>query len=333
MSKEIEIQEFNELKPLVREKKLQKWVGIVNKLLEAYNVEDPQEVGLYNPYDPEEVYRFLLEYCHGLTESECYNRIEEEIAKHGMKEWEVSKRHLMEELDRLEAEAKEIELAVKRYRLPVDVSPDVAELLNQIYEKPDLNHDTVYDTVRLYLTQDLGWPEEEAEEVARKAAEVIDRVAKGEARPFVLAHWLEVMNYDYSRVRKSRKKEIEQARKLFRELVKPAGKPFLARITALSMYGPRVERAKSATIEEAVRKLQEYRRKGLRVRETGPEILILKTSPEYKVFYFEDGVCEIERYPQFKGIRIRRCTKPLLLTYVNIKRKELLYAIVEGEEK
>lgn len=249
---------MSSLKGIAYENWIRKWIRYVNELLRIYGVEDPQvPLGIYDPTDPEEIKKLLEEHCKDLTESECYQKIEEIIRSYGYtKEKEITKQELIDQLSRWEKEEEKVYKALEKFGLPVELPPDIAEQLLEIYKNPTLNHESVYSLVKRELLN-LGWDEKDADEIARKSAEAIDRITKKvpKARPTTVAHWTEILRYATVTSRKRLKRRETKARNLLDMYLEEITKKeqttrYIYKVSQLPSFGFKVVRARKTRSPE-----------------------------------------------------------------------------------
>lgn len=309
-----------QLRGAARESWAQKWVRLINDIMKVYNVVDYSLIGFADPYNPNEVVNRILERCHGLTEPECAKLVEEDIRKHGERQiLDESVEAIETELERYEKEAVEVQKAVNLFKLPVDVPPDVAKLLLDLLDNPEMNHETVYTIVKKELLS-LGWPEQEAEQVASRSAEVIDKVlAKKKERALNVVHWVDILRMDTVRSKVRRKRQKHKAEELIRRLVQAYGRRMIVSVRDLESMGlARVKRASSKNVEEAIQKLkQQYR---------AQEATIALPAT---VFIFTDRpfLCRaVEIRPNI--VVVEECEEQIIL--LDIQKGKVYYQVIPG---
>ena len=309
-----------QLRGAARESWAQKWVRLINDIMKVYNVVDYSLLGFEDPYNPNEVVNWILERCHCLTEPECAKLVEEEIRKHGERQiLDESVEAIETELERYEKEAVEVQKAVNLFKLPIDVPPDVAKLLLDLLDNPEMNHETVYSVVKKELLY-LGWPEQEAEQIARRSAEVIDKVlAKKRERALNVVHWVDILRVDTARSNIRRRRQRSKAEELIRRLTQAYGRRMIVSVRELESMGlARVKRASSKSVDEAVQKLKtEYR---------AEETAIALPATIY-VFTDKPILCRaVEIKPNL--VVIEECEEQIIL--LDIQKGKVYYQVIPG---
>ena len=315
---------MKELKGIALSNWKMKWVRIVNDMMKIYGVDDYAILGFSDPYDPDEVMRWLLERCHGLTESECIDKIADELKSMGDKrELDEALETYMSELERWEREEKKFKQVASLLGIPADLPPQVIDQLLQIIENPELDSGIIYSIIKKEL-EELGWPEGEAERLARKSAEVIDNLLrKKRERATTVAHWTQVLRVDRRR-RDSRRRRQEKAlmRLLKRWMQTTRVFNTIMSLREMELAGlAKVKMAKSANIEEAVNKLRTV------YNAEEAEILLPTT-----IYTFTNRLilCRVRYDPTIRRGIIEKCEKPILL--VEQERGQVYYKIIEGEK-
>lgn len=312
-----------ELRGAALESWKRKWARLVSDLLRIYGVEDPQVIGLGDPSDPDDVIQFIMGHCSGLTESECAKKIEQIIRDYGFsRSIEEVARRAIDELRYWEEKEEAIEKAVRLFKLPVlDLPPDAAEKLLEIYDNPELNHDTVFDIIISELRA-LGMPEEEARRIAEESARVIDELLeKKRERALAVAHWTQILRHDVQQERKrlgrKREKAEERLRRFIEELLRGREKAILS-VTELHLIGFEPTKARARSLPEALEKLKQMN-----------AIEAKAVAAPAKVFYFtEKNMCRAKLLEKFNRWVIEKCEEPVIV--VKVKAGRVYYQVVGG---
>ncbi|MEM1606174.1 MAG: hypothetical protein QXW41_08030 [Fervidicoccaceae archaeon] len=140
---------------------LKKWSNWIESLFDAYDIEDPKVLG----YSPDVLEDFLLEYCHGLTESECVDRIERLIREYG------GRKKLEKIGEALEDYINYVERSPRGFCAKYGFPSDVCDKLLELRSNPCLDRDKARDVLRVFLTEVAGLDREYVEVNARRIAE------------------------------------------------------------------------------------------------------------------------------------------------------------------
>ena len=147
---------------------LQKWARWVDELIHRYNVEDVQKaLGIIDVHDLEELEKFLVENCSGLTESECLDRIRVRLKEQGYRE-NVTDEMIQSLMDYVKTVEKQPEI---EYGFPSDIKAEVSRLR----ARPELDHEAAFKLVYDFLTKE-GVPEDEAKKIAEEIAATIPKL-------------------------------------------------------------------------------------------------------------------------------------------------------------
>lgn len=318
---EVQVERARQLPYARRRVFLRKLARAVKKLIEEYNIEDPQVLGLHT-LSEDEVYRWALERCHGLSLAECVNRIEREIARHGRRQIiRENVRAIKDMIEQMELEAKRLHEIAERFRIPVDIDRQLAAELENIYKHPELNHDAVKSLVSKYLLE-LGYDEEEANRIAEESARVIDKLVAEKNRPIAVADWMNVLRSVTHRGRMEYERRRQRARSIVEQFIRDAlGETVILSVRELELVGflpSKAKRAKDA--REAERLLREQYR--------GRPAVV--GSPAIVVYFDDSTFCEVAhiRKGRIDTWILRRCTKPVVV----YKRKGgvVYYQVVGG---
>ena len=172
---------------------------------------DEQELGVDLSSD-ESLESFLREWCLDLTEPECAAKVRGLVEQRGVKSAEqLAAQAALGELERYEREIEKVERALKLFKLPLDLTPQEADQLLEIYRNPEWDGEEVERLVR-GVAERLGYPPEEAAKLAAAARRVVEeRVARLEksARGPTVALITEVLRV----ARRTARRRVERARK------------------------------------------------------------------------------------------------------------------------
>lgn len=324
-------QKFKRLRGAPRATYQFKWMKLIENLIATYNIRDPQLLGLpYTLDDFDAVEKWVVGLCSGLTEPECANRIEEEIRKHGeFYAWKDEANDIKEYIEHIEEKASEVRKWQRIFRLPVDIDEYTAEQLKELYENPEMDHDTVYRIIKNYVVS-LGFPEDEAEEIARKTASVFDKIVEARNRHLATAEWTQIMNYAAYRVKLELEKRKKRSKNILEKWLEKMAKPISEglfseeELETLLMY--KVEKAKaSKNVREA-----EYR---LATQFRGEQAIITPPATIYK-FKDEPLWCKVKeleiKSPQGAKIVnvIDSCNQDVII--VKQKDNRIYYQAIRG---
>lgn len=314
-----------ELKGIAKEKWVGKWVRLVNDLLRVYGIEDPEIIGIHDPLNPEEVMKFVIERCHGLTEPECVRRIEQEFYEHGYtRERELTRKLIEEETKYYEEKADWVRRAEVLFGIPVPLPPDVSEKLVQIYRNPELDHEEVFSLVKSELVR-MGWPEEEAEEIAREAMKAVDKALEREReRIKAMVPWTHLLRYDtrhlQARMERRRRKAKDIITKFIEAVAKERRLVSWVELTQLGLF--KVQRARSKTPEEAIKRLEKvYNAK--RAIIGSPAVMFRFTDRQF--------FCKVREIPAMGTFVIEECEEPVIL--VKEKGGVVYYQYIPGSKE
>jgi len=165
------------LRGAAKQRWLEKWARWIDKLLDNYDVEDVQEVlGISDVWDLESLEKLLYEHCHGLTEEECFKKIEEMIREKGytQKLTEEIAQNMMNYINELMKRPEEV------YALPWQIRSEIQE----IRARPEMDGAKVFKLVYDYLVSE-GVEPEEARKVAQEIAATIPKIPPAQ-RPQVV---------------------------------------------------------------------------------------------------------------------------------------------------
>lgn len=210
---------------------LEKWARWVSELLRVYGIEDPHVIGMED-VDPENVERLIREHCHGLTESECFDRIESLVREKG-----ATKAITEEVVDDIR---DYIDYMEKVGWLP----PEIRTKVQYFREHPWENHERVYSMVRDFLIKQ-GVEPAEAEVLAtevsllipridmKRRAEVLEAIMRRVplARQQALDKWMKRVEKAEEQAREI-KREISETEKELGIWRKPSFSDLLSRIVA-----------------------------------------------------------------------------------------------------
>ena len=267
------------LRGAARQAWLDKWRRLLQRLLDTYGV-DEQELGVDLSRD-ESLEYFLREWCLDLTEPECAGKVRELVEQRGVKTAEqLAYEAAMGELERYEREMGKIDRALRLFKLPLDLTPDEADTLLEIYRNPEWDGEEVEGLVRR-VAERLGYGPEEASKLAAAARRVVEeRAARVErsARGPTVALVTEVLRV----ARRVSRRRVERARKradLILERFLAERPKRLVNASELTLWGARLKRpSKAGSPGEAARLLegQGYRRlaPGERLA-VGPGVLLV----------------------------------------------------------
>ena len=196
---------------VAKQRWLEKWSKWIVRLLKTYNVEDVQKaLGIIDPTDLDELEKFLIEHCSGLTEGECLDRIRDMIRKQGYRE-NVTEEMIESMMDYYESVKNKPEIL---YGFP----PMIAAEIEELREHPERNHEAAYRVVYEFLINE-GVDREEAERVARDIARTIPRIPK-EDRAVLWSQILHVAKVTKQKKLDEFMKRDEEAKKIVEEAKK-----------------------------------------------------------------------------------------------------------------
>jgi len=323
---EVLVERIEKLRSSEARRLKQRLARFVRRLLDIYNIEDWQELGL-GGLDEEHIYKWALEYCHGLTLGECMDRLEQEVAKHGMKETtRRTKKYIMEELKRYEAQAQLYHNLSELFGIPIEVDEYTGEMLYRLYKNPEEDGKLMRDIVRSYLTS-LGWPEEEAEEIAENSARVLEKIASKKNRGVVLAHWTQILRAATRRGQVAYEARSRLAKQLLEQLRKQQAEEYVGSLEEITrLVGGRIRKpAHSKTIAEAITRLEQI---GAREAVVG-----LRPGEEAWVYPFieENPICRAVYHPRYNAWILAECSSPVLI--VKQKGGRLYYYAISKRKR
>jgi len=191
-----------------KERWLEKWARWIDELIHRYNVEDVQKaLGIIDVYDLDELERFLIERCSGLTEGECMTRIEKELRDQGYRE-NVTEEMIQSMVDYVKTVEKQPEI---EYGFPYEIRSQVQKLR----DRPELDRDAAFKLVYDFLTSE-GVPEDEARKIAEEIAATIQKLPPSKRK--------NVYEYAITQAKLTKQltldkwfKRVEEARKVIEE--------------------------------------------------------------------------------------------------------------------
>jgi len=217
------------LRGAAKQRWLEKWARWIDKLLDDYDVEDIQAVlGIIDPWNLDELEKFLVRHCSGLVESECLDKIEKIIREKGYTK-RLSQEIYESVMDYLQYVEKRPEI---EYGLPWDIRVEI----QRYREFPEMDRKRAYSIVYEFLRRE-GCEEDEARKIAeeiartipklppRQRAEVVERtVALARvAKQRTLDEWIK-RRYKAEETKKEAKKDLESFVKKLYEILAPPTK-------------------------------------------------------------------------------------------------------------
>jgi len=194
---------------IAKQRWLEKWSRWIVRLLKTYNVED-KALGIIDPTDLDELEKFLIEHCSGLTESECLEKIRDMIRKQGYKE------NVTDEM--IESMLDFFESVKRRLKIEYGFPPDIVNEIEKLRLHPELNHETAFKVVYEFLVNE-GVDKEEAEKIAKEIARSIPAFPKSD-RVVVWNQLLHVAKVTKQKKLDEFRKRDEEARKVVEEAKK-----------------------------------------------------------------------------------------------------------------
>jgi len=311
--KKLRTREFRRLK--------ERLYKIVMKLVTNYDIEDIQELGLPPNPTPDDIYKWSLNYCHGLVFSECITKLEQEIAKHGYKQLIAENvKYLRREIRDMEKKAKELEKLARIFKLPVDIDEYTAQQLEELYKNPEMDHQTVKTIIYSYL-KNLGYNDSEALQLAEESAKVIDKLVEKKYRHYATAEWTQILRTATKRAEYTYKKKREKTLKWLQKFIeKNIEEKGIYSLTELELLGFNVKQPEVAeNIIEA---------ENILLTKYNAEKAIIG-SPATLIYFNPNTFCEAEKLKKPYAWIITKCNQPVLL--YKVKDGRVYYQVIGGE--